>query len=106
AVRAADGLDRVWLVTTSVSFISLKHILPSLPPFLDPGADVVALVKPQFDAGRDEVGKRVMSADPAVHAAVIARATESAAATRLRRVAMTPSPITGATGNHEFFLQL
>jgi 23S rRNA (cytidine1920-2'-O)/16S rRNA (cytidine1409-2'-O)-methyltransferase len=96
----------VSLVTIDVSFISLKHILPSLPPFLDPGADVVALVKPQFEAGRDEVGKHGIVSDPAVHAAVIARVTEYAAATRLRRVGMTPSPITGATGNQEFFLHL
>jgi len=106
ALTADDVPHRVSLVTIDVSFISLKHILPSLPPFLDPGADVVALVKPQFEAGRDEVGKHGIVSDPAVHAAVIARVTEYAAATRLRRVGMTPSPITGATGNREFFLHL
>ena len=94
------------LVTIDVSFISLKHILPALPPFLDPAADVVALVKPQFEAGRDEVGKHGIVSDPAVHEAVIARVTEYAAATGLTRVGMTPSPITGATGNQEFFLYL
>jgi len=97
---------RVSLVTIDVSFISLKHILPALPPFLDPGADLVALVKPQFEAGRDEVGKHGIVADPAVHEAVIARVTEYASASGLARVAMTPSPITGATGNQEFFLHL
>ena len=45
------------LVTIDVAFISLRHILPPLPALLAPGADVVALVKPQFEAGRDEVGK-------------------------------------------------
>jgi len=103
----ADAVPhRVSLVTIDVSFISLKHILPALPPFLDPGADLVALVKPQFEAGREEVGKHGIVADPAVHAAVIARVTEYAAASGLARVAMTPSPITGATGNQEFFLHL
>ena len=96
----------VTLVTIDVAFISLRHILPALPPFLEPGADVVALVKPQFEAGRDEVGKRGLVTDPAVHDAVVARITEAAAATRLVRVAMTPSAITGATGNQEFFLHL
>ena len=68
------------------SFISLRHILPALPPFLDAGADIVALVKPQFEAGRDEVGKHGLVTDPAVHDAVIARVTEAAAACGLARV--------------------
>ena len=71
-----------------------------------PGADVVALVKPQFEAGRDEVGKHGIVTDPAVHEAVIARVTEAAEACGLARVAMAPSAITGATGNQEFFLHL
>ena len=94
----------VTLVTIDVAFISLRHILPALPPFLERSADVVALVKPQFEAGREEVGKHGLVTDPAVHAAVIARVTDAAAATRLARIGMTPSPITGATGNREFFL--
>ena len=94
------------LVTIDVAFISLRHILPALPPFLDPGADIVALVKPQFEAGRDEVGKHGIVSDPAVHEAVIARVTEAAQACGLARIAMAPSPITGATGNQEFFLHL
>ena len=93
-------------MTIDVAFISLRLILPSLPPFLEEGADVVALVKPQFEAGRDEVGKHGLVTDPSVHEAVLARITDAAAATGLRRVGMTPSPITGATGNQEFFLHL
>jgi 23S rRNA (cytidine1920-2'-O)/16S rRNA (cytidine1409-2'-O)-methyltransferase len=94
------------LVTIDVAFISLAHILPSLPPFLAHPADVVALVKPQFEAGRDEVGPGGIVSDPAVHDAVIARVTADASRAGLRRVAMTESPITGATGNREFFLHL
>jgi 23S rRNA (cytidine1920-2'-O)/16S rRNA (cytidine1409-2'-O)-methyltransferase len=96
----------VGLVTIDVSFISLRLILPVLPPVLEPGADVVALVKPQFEAGRDEVGRGGLVKDPAVHEAVLARVTESAAACGLARAGMTPSPITGATGNQEFLLHL
>jgi 23S rRNA (cytidine1920-2'-O)/16S rRNA (cytidine1409-2'-O)-methyltransferase len=96
----------VSLVTIDVAFISLRHILPALPPFLERPADVVALVKPQFEAGRDEVGKHGLVTDAAVHDAVIARVTEAAVACGLVRAAMTPSPITGATGNQEFFLHL
>ena len=101
-----DVPHAVSLVVIDVAFISLRHILPALPPFLDAGADVVALVKPQFEAGRDEVGKHGIVSDPAVHAAVIARVTEAAEACGLARVAMAPSTITGATGNQEFFLHL
>ena len=96
----------VSLVTIDVAFISLKHILPALPPFLERPADVVALVKPQFEAGRDEVGRHGIVSDPAVHDAVIAAVTAAAEALGFRRMAMTPSPITGATGNKEFFLHL
>ena len=96
----------VSLATIDVSFISLRLILPALLPFLDPAADVVALVKPQFEAGREEVGRHGLVSDPEVHDAVIARVTEAAAATGLRQVAMSPSAITGAQGNQEFFLHL
>jgi 23S rRNA (cytidine1920-2'-O)/16S rRNA (cytidine1409-2'-O)-methyltransferase len=106
ALTAGDVPHRVTLVTIDVAFISLRHILPALPPFLEPSADVVALVKPQFEAGRDEVGKHGIVSDPGVHDAVIARVTEAAAAIGLARVDMAPSAITGATGNQEFFLHL
>jgi len=105
-LAAEDVPHQVSLVTIDVAFISLRHILPAIPPFLAPGADVVALVKPQFEAGRGEVGKRGIVSDQAVHAAVIARVTEAAAACGLARAAMAPSAITGATGNQEFFLHL
>jgi 23S rRNA (cytidine1920-2'-O)/16S rRNA (cytidine1409-2'-O)-methyltransferase len=101
-----DVPHSVSLVVIDVAFISLRHILPALPPFVDAAADIVALVKPQFEAGRDEVGKRGIVSDPAVHDAVIERVTEAARACGFARIAMTPSPITGATGNQEFFLHL
>ena len=106
ALTPDDVPHRVTLATIDVAFISLRHILPALPPFLEPGADVVALVKPQFEAGRDQVGAHGIVADPAVHEAVITRVTEAAAACGLARVAMVASAITGATGNQEFFLHL
>jgi 23S rRNA (cytidine1920-2'-O)/16S rRNA (cytidine1409-2'-O)-methyltransferase len=105
-LTAEDVPHAVSLVTVDVAFISLRHILPALPPFLDPGADIVALVKPQFEAGREEVGRHGIVSDPAVHDAVVARVTEAADACGLARIAMAPSAITGATGNQEFFLHL
>jgi 23S rRNA (cytidine1920-2'-O)/16S rRNA (cytidine1409-2'-O)-methyltransferase len=106
SLTAADVPYPVDLVTIDVSFISLGHILPALPPVLAAQADVVALVKPQFEAGREQVGKHGLVTDPAVHDEVIERVTRYAAAVGLERVAMTPSAIKGATGNQEFFLHL
>ena len=106
ADQLPQGARAFGIVTIDVSFISLRHILPVVPPLLAPGGDVVALVKPQFEAGRNEVGKGGLVTDPAVHEAVIARATEHAAAAGLARIGMTPSPIAGAAGNREFFLHL
>jgi 23S rRNA (cytidine1920-2'-O)/16S rRNA (cytidine1409-2'-O)-methyltransferase len=94
------------LVTIDVSFISLRHIFPGIPSVLRPAADIVALVKPQFEAGRGEVGKKGVVRDPDVQARVVHEASQSAAEVGLVRVAMTESPITGDTGNREFFLHL
>jgi 23S rRNA (cytidine1920-2'-O)/16S rRNA (cytidine1409-2'-O)-methyltransferase len=110
--RNARSLERAWLpaaadvVTIDVSFISLRLIMPALPAVLAPGADIVALVKPQFEAGRDEVGRGGLVKDPAVHDAVLARVSGAAASCGLARVGMAPSPITGATGNREFLMHL
>jgi 23S rRNA (cytidine1920-2'-O)/16S rRNA (cytidine1409-2'-O)-methyltransferase len=106
SLTESDVPHVVDLVTIDVAFISLAHILPALPPFLSRGADLVALVKPQFEAGRAQVGRGGIVSDPAVHAEVIERVATAAAACGLTRVATTESPITGATGNREFFLHL
>ena len=101
----ADLPGPVDIVTIDVSFISLRHILPLVPRVLCPGADVVALVKPQFEAGRSEVRKGVIH-DAAVHARVVEEIRAAAAAVGLTPVASTPSPITGQKGNVEFLLHL
>jgi 23S rRNA (cytidine1920-2'-O)/16S rRNA (cytidine1409-2'-O)-methyltransferase len=94
------------IVTIDVSFISLRHIFPRVPPLLRDGADVVALVKPQFEAGRGEVGKKGVVRDPLVQERVVEEATRAAAEVGLVRAHMTESPITGDTGNREFFLHV
>jgi 23S rRNA (cytidine1920-2'-O)/16S rRNA (cytidine1409-2'-O)-methyltransferase len=94
------------IVTIDVSFISLAHILPVVPALLQPGGRVVALVKPQFEAGRDDVGKGGIVRDPAVHTRVIDEVTQAAAEVGLKRVGLAPSPIEGAEGNREFLLCL
>jgi 23S rRNA (cytidine1920-2'-O)/16S rRNA (cytidine1409-2'-O)-methyltransferase len=104
-LTAADLPAPVDLVVIDVSFISLKQIFPVLPPLLGPGADVVALVKPQFEAGRSEVRKGVIH-DAAIHARVVDEVSTAAAAIGLRPAGSTPSPITGQKGNVEFLLHL
>lgn len=100
------ALRSVDLVTIDVSFISLRHVLPVVPALLAPGGRVIALVKPQFEAGRAEVGKGGVVRDPAVHARVIDAITREAHRVGLDRLAVEPSPVTGAEGNREFFLLL
>ena len=101
----ADIPGLVDVVTIDVSFISLRQIFPVVPPLLAPGGDVVALVKPQFEAGRGEVGKGVIH-DAAVHARVLEEVAAAAAGVGLTPGASTESPITGQKGNVEFLLHL
>jgi len=104
-VLPAD-LRRFHIVTIDVSFISLRHILPVLPALLAEGGRVIALVKPQFEAGRAEVGAGGIVRDPAIHARVVEDVAVEAHRIGLVRVALEPSPITGAEGNREFLLLL
>ena len=97
---------RFGLVTIDVSFISLRHILPPVRPLVDPAGDLVALVKPQFEAGRGDVESGGIVRDAGVHDRVIEEVTAAAAAAGFARRGLTPSPITGAEGNQEFLLWL
>jgi 23S rRNA (cytidine1920-2'-O)/16S rRNA (cytidine1409-2'-O)-methyltransferase len=94
------------LVTIDASFISLKLIFPAVVKWLVPGASVVALVKPQFEAGKSQVGKGGVVRDPLVHRQVLENALAAAAASGLSATNLTVSPITGPAGNHEFLLGL
>jgi 23S rRNA (cytidine1920-2'-O)/16S rRNA (cytidine1409-2'-O)-methyltransferase len=86
-----------------VSFISVTLILPALPPVLVPDAHLVILVKPQFEAGRDEVGKGGIVRDPESHRAACARVQAAVEALGFASELM-DSPIEGAEGNREFLL--
>jgi 23S rRNA (cytidine1920-2'-O)/16S rRNA (cytidine1409-2'-O)-methyltransferase len=85
-----------------VSFISLRIILPVLKAMLPPGAGVVALIKPQFEAGREAVGKSGVVRDPAVHGEVLVRVCGFARDEGYGLQGLTWSPITGGEGNIEF----
>lgn len=85
-----------------VSFISLKLILPALTQILQPGGETVALIKPQFEAGREQVGKSGVVRDSAVHASVLREVLTFAHGLGFKLEGLTYSPITGGEGNIEF----
>ncbi|MEZ4552547.1 MAG: TlyA family RNA methyltransferase [Dehalococcoidia bacterium] len=94
------------LATIDVSFISLTAVLPAVVASLSRGARIVALVKPQFEAGRAEVGRGGVVRDPLVHAACVGRVAAWAVRHGLRVRAVVRSPLLGPAGNQEFFLVL
>lgn len=97
--------EPVSLVVIDVSFISLEKVLPAIVRAA-PGAEIVALFKPQFEVGRADVGKGGIVRNEAAVAASIARFREWCAGNTLDVVAEAPSEVTGAEGNQEFFLHL
>jgi 23S rRNA (cytidine1920-2'-O)/16S rRNA (cytidine1409-2'-O)-methyltransferase len=92
--------------TIDVSFISLTLILPVLKTLLVPGSDVVALVKPQFEAGREQVGKKGIVRDEKVHLQVIDKIINFAFQQGYIIKNLSFSPITGGDGNIEYLLHL
>jgi 23S rRNA (cytidine1920-2'-O)/16S rRNA (cytidine1409-2'-O)-methyltransferase len=105
--RDLDPLpERCDLATVDVSFIGLEKVLPGVCRSLRPGAEVVALVKPQFQARREEVGKKGVVKDVQVHVAVIGRVVAWTSQHDLRLLNLTTSPLLGPAGNREFFLHL
>lgn len=92
------------LIVCDASFISLQKVLEVPLRFARPGARLIALIKPQFQAGRTEVGKGGVVRDPAVHERVCREASDWLAATGWHVVGITQSPITGPEGNVEFLI--
>jgi 23S rRNA (cytidine1920-2'-O)/16S rRNA (cytidine1409-2'-O)-methyltransferase len=93
------------LVVGDVSFISLRLVIPTLVELCQPGAPMVLLVKPQFEAGRREVDRgRGIVSDPAIHDRVRAEIDEALVAAGCSVLGWTDSPITGADGNREFLV--
>ena len=94
------------LAVVDVSFISLDKIFPPLKDVLVPGAKVIALVKPQFEAERSEVGKGGIIKDPVIHQKAQKKIRDHAAQTGFKILGEDVSPITGTDGNKEFFIYL
>lgn len=94
--------DELDFASIDVSFISLKLILPAVHNVLKPGGHVACLVKPQFEAGREKVGKKGVVRDPAVHLEVLEHFMQHAKESGFTVLDMTYSPIRGPEGNIEY----
>lgn len=106
-VRYLNGLpEPIDLVVIDVSFISLALVLPAAKAVLKADGVCVPLVKPQFEAGKGNVGKRGVVRDPAIHRRVLVEAAQHAEENGFGVLGVTRSPITGPAGNIEFLLHL
>ena len=102
-----DDIDeKASFVSIDVSFISLTKILPAVYRILNTGGEVVALIKPQFEAGREKVGKKGVVRDPAVHLEVIEKVIAYASTIAMEPCHLSFSPIKGPEGNIEYLLHL
>ena len=98
-----EGFD---LVVIDASFISLRSVIPNIVPFLRVDARIIALVKPQFEAGRDRIGKGGVVRDPEVHMTVVREVRSMIANLGLSMTALLASPLRGPAGNREFLVRI
>jgi len=98
--------DQPVLAVVDASFISLRKVLPATAALLKPGGRIIALIKPQFEVGRGEVGKGGVVRDPTAHEKVIENVRTTASDLGLFVSGLCESPITGADGNREFLILL
>ncbi len=105
-VAPEDIPDRIALTSVDVSFISLSKVLGPVKALLEPDGQVVCLIKPQFEAGREKVGKKGVVRDRAVHLEVIERVMDDAVSMGFRVLNLEYSPIKGPEGNIEYLLYL
>ncbi len=96
--------EKVGIITCDASFISIAKVLDAALGFAAPGCIIIALIKPQFEAGRSEIGKGGVVRDPAVHARVCAAAADWLRSRGWQVEGVTQSPITGPEGNVEFLI--
>jgi 23S rRNA (cytidine1920-2'-O)/16S rRNA (cytidine1409-2'-O)-methyltransferase len=109
------GPDDAWpdLAVADVSFISLVQVLPAIRTLLRPsptapgtGVEALLLIKPQFEVGRQRVGKGGVVRDPLAHQEAINRVIEASKAQHWQAAGLVPSPLTGPAGNHEYLIWL
>lgn len=94
------------LIVADLSFISLRLVLPALVACLDPDGDLIPMVKPQFEVGKDRVGARGVVRDPALRAEAVIGVVACAASLGLQCAGVVASPLPGPSGNVEFFVWL
>lgn len=108
-IRHYDGrdiTDGIGIAVIDASFISLRLVIPPVLALIEEGAIILALVKPQFEVGKDEVGKRGVVRDPALHERVVEETASYCRELGLEVLESCSSPLTGPAGNREFFLHL
>ena len=98
--------EKMDVITSDASFISLKLVVPAALKFLKKGGRILALIKPQFEVGKGKVGKGGVVKDPKVHEEVIGILSQFFQDLGLEREAVIPSPILGPKGNREFIISL
>jgi len=103
-LQSADIPDPIALITADLSFISVAKVLPALVSVAAPGADLLILIKPQFELEKRDVGKGGIVRDPASHQKAVQGVVDTAARLGLEVVGVKPSKLPGAEGNLEFFL--
>jgi 23S rRNA (cytidine1920-2'-O)/16S rRNA (cytidine1409-2'-O)-methyltransferase len=101
-LKPEDFTEKFELAVMDVSFISATKVMPAIIALLTPAARLVTLIKPQFEVGRDEVGRGGIVHDPLKHARVVEEVNAAARALGLRVLGVTESPLRGADGNLEF----
>jgi 23S rRNA (cytidine1920-2'-O)/16S rRNA (cytidine1409-2'-O)-methyltransferase len=94
------------VITIDTSFISVRTMIARAISYVTPDGDIVALVKPQFEAGRERIGGGGVVRDPAVHRAILVETVDAAVALGVVPVALVRSPLRGPAGNVEFFLHI
>lgn len=101
-LKPEDFTDKFDLIVMDVSFISVKKILPALPPLLKDNGKIITLIKPQFEVEKFEVETGGIVSDPEKHCRVISEINDFAESYKLKNLGITDSPILGAEGNKEF----
>ena len=105
-VTPEDIDDKIEFASIDVSFISLTKVLPAVKELLTDSGEIVCLIKPQFEAGREKVGKKGVVRDPTVHEEVIRTVTAFARELGFCPLALTYSPVKGPEGNIEYLIYL
>lgn len=105
-IRPTDIDDILDFASCDVSFISLSKVLPAIFPIMKDGASMVCLIKPQFEAGRENVGKRGVVRDPKVHKLVISEVFGFTEDIGFKIQGLTFSPIKGPNGNIEYLMYM